>query len=298
MISSQSIITKFGGERTTGSPIKFDRNPLLKIALTRSEYLHASCEKMNLPSGPRLHEECGTKVQRGELVDSSAEACRQAIHAAYAHVYGNAHLMDYERSTELESQLLNGEIAVKDFVKGIAKSDFYNSNFYSNCSPIRTIELDFKHLLGRVPYSQSEISKFITIQAESGHGAVVDAMVDSAEYLETFGKHIVPYMRSWKSSAGAPQVTFNRTASMLLGYTFSDKAIGTASQLNQSFSSQPINSIIFPAGSDLVYMQASMAWSGGKPPKIATKIATILTIAGLIEVTRVIAIVAFSAVAT
>jgi phycoerythrin-associated linker protein len=41
-----------------------------------------------------------------------------------------------------------------------------------------------------------------------------------------------------------------------------------------------------------------MAWSGGKPPKIATKIATIFTIAGLIEVTRVIAIVAFSAVAT
>ena len=85
---------------------------------------------------------------------------------------------------------------------------------------------------------------------------------------------------------------------MLLGYSFSDKAIGTASQLNQSFSSQPINSIIFPAGSDLIYTQASMAWSGGKPPKIATKIATIFTIAGLIEVTRVIAIVAFSAVAT
>jgi phycoerythrin-associated linker protein len=270
----------------------------MKIALTRAEYLQASCDKMNLPSGPRLHEECGIKVQRGEFVASSAEACRQAIHAAYAHVYGNAHLMDYERSTELESQLLNGEIAVKDFVKGIAKSDFYNSNFYFNCSPIRTIELDFKHLLGRVPYSQSEISKFITIQAASGHGAVVDAMVDSAEYLETFGKHTVPYMRSWKSSAGAPQVTFNRTASMLLGYTFSDKAIGTASQLNHSFSSQPINSIIFPAGSDLIYMQASMAWSGGKPPKIAIKIATVFTIAGLIEVTRVIAIVAFSAVAT
>ena len=121
MISSQSIITKVGGERTTGSPIKFDRNPLLKIALTRAEYLQASCDKMNLPSGPRLHEECGTKVQRGELVDSSAEACRKAIHAAYAHVYGNAHLMDYERSIELESQLLNGEIAMKDFVKGITK---------------------------------------------------------------------------------------------------------------------------------------------------------------------------------
>jgi phycoerythrin-associated linker protein len=45
-------------------------------------------------------------------------------------------------------------------------------------------------------------------------------------------------------------------------------------------------------------MEMSMAWSGGKPPKIVTKIATVFTIAGLIEVTRVVAIVAFSAVAT
>jgi phycoerythrin-associated linker protein len=45
-------------------------------------------------------------------------------------------------------------------------------------------------------------------------------------------------------------------------------------------------------------MEMSMAWSGGRPPKIATKIATVLTIAGLIEVTRVVAIVAFSAVAS
>ena len=298
MISSQSIITKFGGERTTGNPSKFDRKSPVKIALTTAEFLQAGCEKMSLPIGPRLHEECETKVPRGELADSSSEACQYAIQAAYAHVYGNAHLMDYERSVDLESQLLNGEIAIKEFVKGIAKSDFYIRNFYSNCSPTRTIELDFKHLLGRVPYSQSEISKFIAIQAESGHGAVVDAMVDSAEYLETFGKHTVPYMRSWKSSAGAPQVTFNRTAAMLLGYAYSDKAIGVSSQLSQSFSAQPNNDIAFPIGSNLEYMEISMAWSGGKPPKIATKIATVLTIAGLIEVTRVIAIVAFSAVAT
>ena len=298
MISSQSIIAKFGGERTTGHPSKFDRKSPLKIASTRAEFLQAGCEKMSLPMGPRLHEECETKVPRGELADSSAEACQKAMQAAYAHVYGNAHLMDYERSIELESQLLNGEIAIKDFVKGIAKSEFYQRNFYANCSAMRTIELDFKHLLGRVPYSQSEISKLITLQAESGHGAVIDAMVDSAEYLETFGKHTVPYMRSWKSSAGSPQVTFNRTAAMSLGYAYSDKAIGVASQLNQSFSSQPNNNIIFPNGSDLEYMEMSMAWSGGKPPKIVTKIATVLTIAGLIEVTRVVAIVAFSAVAS
>ena len=139
MISSQSVITKFGGERTTGHPSKFDRKSPIKIASTRAEFLQAGCEKMSLPMGPRLHEECETKVPRGELADASAEACQKAIHAAYAHVYGNAHLMDYERSIELESQLLNGEIAIKDFVKGIAMSEFYQRNFYANCSAMRTI---------------------------------------------------------------------------------------------------------------------------------------------------------------
>ena len=98
MISSQSIITKFGGERTTSDPSKFDRKSPIKVASTSAEFLQASCEKMSLPMGPRLHEECETKVPRGELADSSVEACQKAIEAAYAHVYGNAHLMDYERS--------------------------------------------------------------------------------------------------------------------------------------------------------------------------------------------------------
>lgn len=156
MISSQSITTMFGGERTTSDPSKFDRKSPIKIASTSAEFLQASCEKMSLPMGLRLHEECETKVPRGELADSSAEACQKAIQAAYAHVYGNAHLMDYERSIELESQILNGEISIKDFVKGIAKSKFYNRNFYAHCSPMRSIELDFRHLLGRVPLANQK----------------------------------------------------------------------------------------------------------------------------------------------
>ena len=77
MISSQSIITKFGGERTTGHPAKFDRKSPIKVASTSAEFLQASCEKMSLPMGPRLHEECETKVPRGELADSSSEACQR-----------------------------------------------------------------------------------------------------------------------------------------------------------------------------------------------------------------------------
>jgi hypothetical protein len=45
---------------------------------------------------------------------------------------------------------------------------------------------------------RAEISAMITLQAEQGQGALIDSIVDSAEYLEVFGSDVVPYARSWK----------------------------------------------------------------------------------------------------
>ena len=161
---------------------------------------------------------------------------------------------------------LRVRITIQDFVKGLAKSDFYRSNFYNNCAPQRTIELDFKHLLGRTPKNQQEVSELISIQANHGHDAVIDTMIDSTEYLETFGTHTVPYMRSWKSSAGAPQATFNRTASMVMGFACSNKAIGVNSRLRSSLTSRANYSIAFPSSSEIQILSSSANWIGGKPP--------------------------------
>ena len=288
MLSPASIITSFGGERATLEPTSFEKKSTSLPALTQAEFLKRRCEELRLPVGPRIHEECGVKVSRAELIDSSPEACAVAIASAYQHVYGNGHVMDYERSKSLEAELLDGRISVQDFVRGLAKSSFYRKNFYSNCSPVRTIELDFKHLLGRTPKNQQEVSHYIAIQADQGHDAVVDAIIDSAEYLETFGTHTVPYMRSWKSSAAAPQATFNRTASMVLGFAYSDKAIGAKSKLESSFSSQPDHRIAFPSSSQIQYMAMSSGWAGGQPPKIVRQAGSVFAVAGIIEITRIL----------
>ena len=266
MLSTTSIITSFGGERTTGEPLSFEKKSDSSALLTNAEFQRKQCEDLRLPTGPRVHEECGTKVTRSRFIDSSQEGCSNAIWAAYQHVYGNGHVMDHERSKSLESELLDGRITIQDFVKGLAKSDFYRSNFYNNCAPQRTIELDFKHLLGRTPKNQQEVSELIAIQANHGHDAVIDTMIDSVEYLETFGTHTVPYMRSWKSSAGAPQATFNRTASMVLGFAYSDKAIGINSRLQSSFTSRAKYSIAFPSSSEIQILSSAANWIGGKPP--------------------------------
>ncbi len=298
MLSSTSVITSFGGERETKPSISFKSGQTKSsqsAALCNSEFQRRQCEGMKLAIGPRLHDQCGTKVTFEEFPDISPEALEKAISAAYQHVYGNAHVMDNERSSSLEAQLKDGRISIQDFVRGLAKSDFYKKNFYDKCSPERTIELDFKHILGRTPHDQREITKNIEIQAANGHHAVIDSMLDSAEYAETFGRHTVPYMRSWLSQAGSAQSAFNRTAAICLGYAYSDKAIGISSKLSQGLKTGKAENIAFPYASKLNFSGANLILKRGKPAAWIRRSATVLTIAGIIEVTRIIVTIAYSA---
>ena len=301
MLSSTSVITSFGGEREVKPSISYksaQNKSSHSAALHNSEFKRRLCEGMKIAIGPRLHNQCGSKVTFEEYPETSSEALEQALSAAYQHVYGNAHVMDNEKSISLEAQLRDGRISIQDFIRGLAKSDFYKKNFYDKCSPERTIELDFKHLLGRTPHDQSEITKYIEIQASQGHHAVIDSMVDSAEYSETFGRNTVPYMRSWLSQAGSAQAAFNRTAAICLGYAYSDKAIGINSKLSQGLKTKQADSIVFPHASKLNFSGANLILKRGKPPAWIRKSATVLTIAGTIEVARIILTVAFSAFAS
>ena len=58
---------------------------------------------------------------------SSAEDAQVVIRAVYKQVLGNPHVMESERLAAAESQLCNGDISVRDFVRAVAKSDFYRA---------------------------------------------------------------------------------------------------------------------------------------------------------------------------
>jgi hypothetical protein len=83
------------------------------------------------------------------------------IRAAYRQVLGNAHLMESQRLTSAESLLRNGDITVRDFVRQVAKLDLYQSLFFNTNSAYQFIELNCKHLLGRPPLEQTEISEHV-----------------------------------------------------------------------------------------------------------------------------------------
>jgi hypothetical protein len=146
------------------------------------------------------------------------------IRAVYRQVLGNAHLMETQRLTSAESLLRNGDITVREFVRQVAKSDLYQSLFFSASSAYRFIELNCKHLLGRAPLEQTEIAQHVQTYNEQGYEAEIDSYIDSDDYIQNFGENIVPYPRSIRSQRGIKNVGFNRMVSLLGGSASSDNS--------------------------------------------------------------------------
>ncbi len=140
---------------------------------------------------------------------SSSEDVQTIIRAVYKQVLGNPHVMESERLTTAESQLNDGSMSVREFVRAVGKSDFYRSRYFERCAPYRFVELNFQHILGRAPESQAEVSEHIRRCAEEGYDADIDSYVDSEEYQQAFGENVVPYTRE-KSEVGRKQVVYNR----------------------------------------------------------------------------------------
>jgi phycocyanin-associated rod linker protein len=86
------------------------------------------------------------------------DEAQAVILAAYRQVLGNEHLMQSERLVGAESVLVQGIITVREFVRAIAQSELYRQKFLYPNFHVRFIELNYKHLLGRAPYDQTEIS--------------------------------------------------------------------------------------------------------------------------------------------
>ena len=172
---------------------------------------------------------------------STADDKLIVIRAVYNQVLGNPYIMESERLISAESQFYDGTFSVREFVRAVAKSDFYRSRYFESCSPYRFIELNFKHLLGRAPEDQAEISMHTQIYASGGYEAEIDSYIDSEEYSEKFGENIVPYYTGTKSQVGKKQVNYNRTLSLFKGYAEVDSAIKSSVLLDSVATNSPVS---------------------------------------------------------
>lgn len=153
--------------------------------------------------------------------NASEEDLQVVIRAVYKQVLGNAHVLESQRLVSAESMLRNGEITVRGFVRAVATSDIYKARYFDSASPYGFIELNFKHLLGRAPQDQAEISAHVQTYNGSGYEAEIDSYLDSDEYLAAFGENVVPYA-SGASQTGVKNVAFNRIFALDRGYAAND----------------------------------------------------------------------------
>lgn len=126
---------------------------------------------------------------------SSSEK-QEVVKAAYRQIFERDITRAYSQSISyLESQVKNGDISMKGFVRSLGKSPLYRKQFYEPFINSRALELAFRHFLGRGPSSREEVQKYFSIISNGGLPALVDALVDSKEYSDYFGEETVPYLR-------------------------------------------------------------------------------------------------------
>lgn len=119
----------------------------------------------------------------------------ELIWAAYRQVFSEHQIISGTRQTFLESQLRNGQITVKDFMKGLVTSDtFLRLNWETN-SNYRFVEICVQRLLGRDIYSQDEAIAWSIYIPTRGVAGFIDALQATDEYENSFGDSIVPYQR-------------------------------------------------------------------------------------------------------
>ncbi len=129
------------------------------------------------------------------LRDASDTEIAQIIWAAYRQIFSEHLILESYRQPFLESQLRNRAITVRDFIRGLGKSDVYRELVGETNSNYRLVDISFKRFLGRATYNKQEQIAWSIVIATKGLTGFIDALVDSDEYRQNFGNDIVPFQR-------------------------------------------------------------------------------------------------------
>ncbi|MEH2256393.1 phycobilisome linker polypeptide [Nostoc sp.] len=154
--------------------------------------------------------------------NATKEDIERVIAAVYRQVLGNNYILASDRLTSAESILRDGKNTVQEFVRQVAKSELYKSKFFYDNFQTRVIELNYKHLLGRAPYDESDVVYHLDLYQTKGYEADIDSYIDSPEYQSSFGENIVPYYRGFQTQTGQKTVGFTRIFQLYRGYASSD----------------------------------------------------------------------------
>ena len=119
---------------------------------------------------------------------------KTVIESAYRQIF--FHAFQTDRDVNLESQLREGQITVRDFIRGLVLSDTFKRTFYGFNSNYKVVRHLVERLLGRKVNGKGEELSWSIVIASKGLEGLVDVLLDSQEYLDAFGYDTVPFQRN------------------------------------------------------------------------------------------------------
>lgn len=138
---------------------------------------------------------------RGQLqgsVGSGGEGSRTTVDALITTAYRQIffHALTCDRDQFLESQLRAGNITTRDFIRGLLLSERFQQGYYQCNSNYRMVDQVVGRVLGRPVHGDTERRAWSIVIASQGFTAFVDQLLNSEEYMSSFGYDLVPQQRS------------------------------------------------------------------------------------------------------
>ena len=156
---------------------------------------HVEKFSVNSPHDSQKSDEKVNNKKQQELSVSLAKHSPEAvIKGAYRQVFGRE-LLQGQRLTTAETKLKGGEITMREFIRQLAKSNWFRQMYWEKLYITKAIEYIHRRLLGRPTYGRQEMNRYYDICATKGFYALIDEIIDNPEYIEVFGEDTVPYER-------------------------------------------------------------------------------------------------------
>ena len=209
--------------------------------------------------------------------ESTRSEMDQVIEQAYRQVF--FHAMRSDREPFLESQLRSGNITVRDFIRGLLLSERFQQGYYQCNSNYRMVDQVVGRVLGRPVHGGAERRAWSIVIGEKGFTAFVDSLLDSSEYMNSFGYDLVPQQRSRVLPGRALGETPIYQQFPRYGADWRDSLQKRAPSDQQAQMRQ---------------LETSAAWVNGQPPAFALKLWLGLALVGGFELGRVILTIAYS----
>ena len=136
----------------------------------------------------------GLSSQPKKAAFSSQDDRNIQIEEAYRQIF--FHAMKRDRDINLESQFRNGSITARDFIRGLLLSRRFQEGYVICNTNYRLVDQVIGRVLGRQTHGQSERISWSIRIAEKGFNTFVDEILNSDEYMQSFGYDEIPSQRT------------------------------------------------------------------------------------------------------